>query len=299
VLVGVLALGFALVMLVPADPAALLAGDTATPEAIERIRHDMGLDQPKTEQFARYLLRLAHGEFGYSLLNHAPVLEQLAVTVGPTLELLLAALALAVPVGIGLGAIGAAWRDRWIDRLVMAFAVTGMSAPVFMTGLLLINVVGVWMGLLPVQGRGGPLYTLTGLAHVIMPALTLALMLIGPIARMTRNSMLDVAGLDFIRTARSKGIGERRVMINHVLRNALVPTVNLIGLQAGYLLGGIVVTETVFAWPGLGRLAVSAISSQDTPMAQGTILFLALSFIFINLVVDLISGMLDPRARRS
>ncbi len=297
VLLGVILLGFILMVMVPSDPAAILAGEAATPEVLERIRRELGVDQPVLDQFWRYVVRLLQGDFGRSLLNGADVATEVLRTVGPTLEILALTLIIAIPLGIALGALATSMRDGAIDRAIMAFAVVGMSMPVFMTGLLLINVVGVQMGALPVQGRGGPIYTLQGIKHAILPALTLSMVLIGPIARMTRTSMLEVANKDFVRTARSKGIGERRVLLRHVLRNALIPTVNLIGLQAGYLLGGIVIAETIFAWPGLGRLAVTAITSNDTPMAQGTILFLALSFVLINILVDMITGLLDPRAR--
>lgn len=297
VLLGVILLGFVLMVMVPSDPAAILAGEAATPEILARIRSELGVDRPVAEQFWRYMVRLLHGDFGRSLLNGVSVVDEVTRTVGPTLELLLATLIIAIPLGIGLGALATSMRGTAVDRIVMAFAVVGMSMPVFMTGLLLINIVGVQFGALPVQGRGGPFYTIDGLRHLILPALTLSMVLIGPIARMTRTSMLEVANKDFVRTARSKGIGERRVLMRHILRNALIPTINLIGLQAGYLLGGIVIAETIFAWPGLGRLAVTAITSNDTPMAQGTILFLALSFVVINILVDLITGLLDPRAR--
>lgn len=297
VLFGVLTVGFFLMVLVPADPAVIIAGEGATPETLAQIRRDMGLDRPVYEQFVTYLARLTQGDFGRSLLSGQPVLSEILYTFGPTFELLIAALVLTVPIGIALGLLAAQWQGSVLDRTVMTFAVVGMSAPAFMTGLLLMNIVGVGMGLLPVQGRGGPIYTMTGLSHIIMPALTLAMTLIGPIARMSRTSLLDVTRKDFIRTARSKGIGERRVMVAHALRNALIPTVNLIGLQAGFLLGSVVVVETVFAWPGMGRLAVSAISSADAAMAQGAMVFLALAFVFINLMVDVVCGILDPRAR--
>ena len=297
VLLGVTLLGFLLMVMIPADPATMIAGENASPESIAQVRAELGLDQPLTEQFLRYLDRLLHGDFGRSMLNNIDVLTELGRTMPATLELLFAAIAIAIPLGILLGAMAASWHGTPVDRMVMAFAAVGLATPVFMTGLLLINVVGVHWGLLPVQGRGGPLYSLAGLSHVVLPAVTLSLVLIGPIARMTRTSMLEVANRDFVRTARAKGIGERRVIVRHVLRNALIPTVNMIGLQAGYLLGGIVITETIFAWPGMGRLAVGAIGGRDTPMAQGTILCLAVSFVFINILVDLVSGMLDPRAR--
>ncbi len=297
VLLGVTILGFALMVLIPADPAVMIAGEGASPAVIMQIRRDLGLDEPATVQFGRYMMRLLQGDFGRSILNGTDVLSELAQTAPATLELLFASLCLSVPIGIGMGAAAAANRGTIIDRAVMAIAALGLSMPVFMSGLVLINVVGVQLGALPVQGRGGPLYTLAGLQHIILPATALAIALMGPVARMTRTSMLEVANKDFVRTARAKGIGERRVVIRHILRNALIPTVNMIGLQAGYLLGGVVITETIFAWPGIGRLAVAAIGMRDTPMAQGTILFLALAFVFINIVVDVLAALLDPRAR--
>lgn len=299
VLLGVVLLGFALMMLVPSDPAAIIAGEGARPEILARIRVELGLDRSVIEQFLLYLGKIAQGDFGRSQLNGIPVLSEIGRAILPTMELLFVAMLLAVPTGLALGAIAAWWHGYAYDRAVMAFAAIGLSTPVFMVGMLLINVVGVSWGLLPVQGRGGPIYTLAGLQHILLPGVSLAMVLLGSIARMTRTSMLEIADQDFIRTARSKGLGERRVLIGHILRNALIPTVNLIGLQAGYLLGGIVITETIFAWPGLGRLAVEAITSRDAPMAQGTIVFLAISFVFINIVVDIITGLLDPRANRT
>jgi glutathione transport system permease protein len=299
VILGVLTVGFFLMVLVPADPAVIIAGDGASPEALAAIRTELGLDRPIFEQFTGYVARVARGDLGRSLVSSTSVISELTRTSGPTFELLLAALFITVPIGIGLGLLAAQFQGTIFDRLIMIFAAVGMSAPVFMTGLLLMQIIGVKFGLLPVQGRGGPLYTLDGIQHIILPAVTLAMTLIGPIARMTRASILDVIRKDFVRTARSKGIGERRVMIAHALRNALIPTVNLIGLQAGFLLGSIVVVETVFAWPGMGRLAVSSIVAADAAMAQGTMLFLALSFVLINLVVDVICGLIDPRSREA
>ncbi len=179
----------------------------------------------------------------------------------------------------------------------MMLSVAGLSMPGFMIGLLSIQYVGLAWGLLPFEGRGGPVWTWNGFTHIILPSITLGSILIGPIARMTRASVLEALGQDFIRTARAKGLGEFKVVVKHALRTALIPVVTLIGLQAGYLLGGAVVTETIFSWPGIGRLAVTAISSGDFPMAQGTILTLAISFLVMNLLVDVIYSLLDPRVR--
>jgi ABC-type dipeptide/oligopeptide/nickel transport system permease component len=177
----------------------------------------------------------------------------------------------------------------------MGASVLGISTPIFMTGLLTVEIFGVHLAWLPTQGRGGPIWTVAGLSHIILPAFTLGSVLVGPIARMSRTSMLEVMGQDYVKLARSKGISELRVLIRHGLRNALIPTITLVGLQAGYLLGGAVVTETIFAWPGVGRLAMNAIASRDQPIMQGVILVIALLFVVINLAVDMAVAALDPR----
>ena len=299
VLFGVLLLGFLLLQLVPGDIAAVVGGPTATPEILERIRQDLGLDRPLIVQFLLYLGRVVRGDLGYSMINNTPVLEELAEAVGPTVELMLACLIWSVPLGIAMGIVAAVNRGRWPDRLIIALSVAGVSTPVFFIGLGLMMVVGYQWQLLPFLGRGGPLWTLDGLAHVALPALTLGLTFIGPVARMTRTAALEVFNADYVRTARAKGLRERAVVIHHVLRNALIPVITIIGLQAGFLLGGAVVTETIFSWPGVGRLAVGAILAQDFPLAQGAILVLAISFILINLIVDALYGVLDPRVGKA
>ncbi len=295
VLLGVLLIGFLLMQVVPADPAAIRAGPTATADVVAAIRADLGLDQPVPVQFARYLGRLLRGDLGVSVINNVPVAAELANTVGPTAELMLATLLWAVPAGLGLGTLAAVRHRRWPDRAVTALAVAGVSVPVFFVGLVLIWFVGFRWGLLPFTGRAGPIWTLAGLQSLALPALTLGLSFVGPVARMTRSSVLEGLRADHVRTARAKGLRERSVVLRHALRNALIPVVTLIGLQVGFLLGGAVVTETIFSWPGVGRLAVGAIMSSDFPMAQGTILVLAGGFILVNLGVDLLSLRLDPR----
>ena len=297
VLFGVLLLGFLLMQVVPTDPATVRAGPTATPEVIAAIRSDLGLDRPLWEQFGRYLWRLGQGDLGVSIINNVAVTQELGATVGPTLELMLASLFWSIPLGILLGTLAAYWRGSIFDRAVMAVAVACATVPVFFLALLLIWFVGFKWQLLPFTGRGGPLWTLDGLKAVALPAIALGGTFIGPVARMTRTAVLDVLGADHVRTARAKGLGERAVVLRHALRNALIPVVTLIGLQIGFLLGGAVVTETVFSWPGVGRLAVGAILSSDFPMAQGTILVLSLGFILVNLSVDMIYAALDPRMR--
>ena len=297
VMFGVLLIGFLLMQVVPTDPATVRAGPTATPDVIAAIRADLGLDEPLHHQFALYMGRLLRGDLGASIINNVPVTQELAATIGPTLELMFASLFWSIPLGILLGTLAAYWRGSLIDRCIMAISVAGVSVPVFFLGLILIWFVGFQWQLLPFTGRAGPLWTLDGIMAIILPAITLGGVFIGPVARMTRTAVLDVLTADHVRTARAKGLSERLVVLRHALRNALVPVVTLIGLQIGFLLGGAVVTETVFAWPGVGRLAVGAILSSDFPMAQGTIIVLSLGFIIVNLVVDILYAALDPRIR--
>jgi len=284
---------------VPTDPATVRAGPTATPDVIAAIRADLGLDAPLHHQFALYMGRLLQGDLGVSIINNVPVTQELSATIGPTLELMAASLFWSIPLGILLGTLAAYWRGSLMDRCIMAVSVAGVSVPVFFLGLLLIWFVGFQWQLLPFTGRGGPLWTLDGIKAIILPAITLGGVFIGPVARMTRTAVLDVLTADHVRTARAKGLTESLVVLRHALRNALVPVVTLIGLQIGFLLGGAVVTETVFAWPGVGRLAVGAILSSDFPMAQGTIIVLSLGFIVVNLVVDVLYAALDPRIREA
>lgn len=297
VLFGVLLLGFALVQLAPGDPAQVQAGPSATPEVVEQIRQEMGLDQPVVVQFGRYLERLAHGDLGRSLISNKTVSSELAAAIIPTVELMLASLIWSIPLGIGLGTLAAVWRGSLVDRAIMAISVAGVSLPIFFICLVLIQFLGVKYPIFPFIGRGGPLWTLDGLRHIALPALSLGMIFIGPVARMTRSSVLEVLRLDHVRTARAKGLDEFRVILRHGLRNALIPVVTLVGLQIGYLLGGAVVTETIFSYPGIGRLAVGAILSADFPLAQGTILVLAIGFIMVNLIVDILYARLDPRVQ--
>lgn len=297
VLLGVLLIGFLLMQVVPTDPAQVRAGPNATQDVVEAIRQELGLNEPLWKQFAIYIGRLAQGDLGVSIINNVPVTQELGNTIGPTLELMLASLVWAIPLGMFLGTVGAYYRGSLIDRAIMAVSVAGVSLPVFFLGLGLIWLFGFKYPILPFTGRMGPLWTWEGLQGIILPAITLGGVFVGPVARMTRTSVLDELGADHVRTARAKGLSESRVVLRHTLRNALVPVVTLIGLQIGFLLGGAVVTETVFSWPGIGRLAVGAILSSDLPMAQGTIIMLSLGFILVNLAVDVLYAVLDPRVR--
>lgn len=297
VLFGVLLIGFVMLQVIPTDPATIIAGPTGTAEEIEVIRRQLGLDQPLWVQFWLYITRVAQGDLGRSIINNAPVARELATALVPTLELMLMSLIWAVPLGIFLGTVAAMKRGRLFDRAVMALSVAGVSVPVFWVGLLLLQFAAYRWQLFPLQGRGGPLWTLKGLSHIALPAITLGVIFIGPVARMTRTTVVEALNADFVRTARAKGATEFQVVTRHALRAALIPIVTLIGLQIGALLGGAVITETIFAWPGIGRLAVGAIVSSDVPMAQGTILVLALGYIIVNFIVDLLYGVLDPRVR--
>lgn len=297
VLFGVLLLGFGLLILVPGDPAIVMAGPTATPDVVAAIREEMGLDEPVLVQFGHYLGRVLQGDLGRSLISNKTVASELGAAIVPTAELMFACLVWSIPLGLALGTLAAVWRGSLIDRAIMAISVAGVSLPIFFICLMMIQYFGVQWRLLPFIGRGGPLWTVDGLRHIALPALSLGAILVGPVARMTRSSVLEVLKLDHVRTARAKGLSETRVILRHGLRNALIPVVTLIGLQAGYLLGGAVVTESIFSFPGVGRLAVGAILSSDFPLAQGAILILALGFILINMIVDILYALLDPRVQ--
>ena len=298
VLFGVLLIGFLLLQVVPTDPAVVLAGPMASQDIIEAIRRDLGLNEPLWYQFGLYIVRVLQGDLGKSIISNLGVAEELARTMGPTLELLVACLVWAIPLGIAMGTVAAVYRGRLLDRIIMAFSVAGVSIPVFFLGLVLIWYVGYKLQWLPFTGRGGPLWSWEGIQHLVLPAVTLGGVFVGPIARMTRTTVLEVLGADYVRTARAKGLSEPRVVVRHALRNALIPIVTLIGLQIGFLLGGAVVTETMFSWPGVGRLAVGAILSRDFPVAQGAIIVLALAFLLINLAVDVLYAFLDPRVQK-
>jgi ABC-type dipeptide/oligopeptide/nickel transport system permease component len=277
--------------LIPGDPVALMLGDAGTKENIARFREHLGLDRPLPVRYLRYLGQVATGDLGRSIQQSRPVVDELADAWPATLQLATVALALAAVVGIATGVVSAVWPNSFFDAVSRLSSLFGLSMPVFWTGLVLIVVFAFWLPWLPVGGVGSP-------AHLVLPAVTLALPSIAMIARMTRSSVLEVLREDYVRTARAKGVGERLVVAKHALRNAAIPILTLVGLQAGQLMGGAVLTETVFAWPGLGRLMVKAIFARDYVLLQGAVLIFAMAFVVINLVVDLSYGMLDPRVSR-
>ncbi|MDM0071568.1 ABC transporter permease [Variovorax sp. J31P207] len=294
VVVAVVLVGFILIQIAPADPAAVVGGASATPEDLAAIREQMGLDKPVLYQLGLYVWRLLHLDLGRSMISGQLVSDEIVGVIGATVELMIASVIWAVPLAIFLGTVAAYRRGKLIDRLVMVLSVMGVSLPVFWVGMLLIQYIG-GAGILPYLGRSGPLWTLDGFLSVLLPAITLGSVLIGPVARITRTAVIETLGSDYVRTARAKGAPESVILLRHALRNALLPIVTLVGLQVGNLLGGAVVTEQIFSWPGLGRMAVGAIFSSDYPLAQGAILVTALGFIVINLLVDTLYAYLDPR----
>jgi peptide/nickel transport system permease protein len=291
VLLGVIFAVMLTIELVPGDAVALMLGEHATPEAVARLRDFLGLDKPLLARYAEYVGRLARGDLGRSIQQNRPVIDELADAWPATLELTLAALAIAAAVGVSAGVVSAVWPNSLFDALARLGSLFGLSMPVFWTGLVLIVVFALWLPWLPVGGTGS-------LAHLVLPAVTLALPSVAMVARMTRSSVLDVLREDYVRTARAKGVTERLVVAKHALRNAAIPILTLLGLQAGQLMGGAVLTETVFAWPGLGRLMVKAIFARDYVLLQGAVLVFAVAFVVINLAVDLAYGALDPRISR-
>jgi peptide/nickel transport system permease protein len=289
---------FSLLHLSPGDPAVIIAGDTATLDDIVRIRAKLGLDQPLYIQFVAWVWGLLHGDLGISIFTNLPVSKLIAQRVEPTITLTVSTLIVAVLVAIPMGVV-AAWKaGSWIDRIVMVFAVLGFSVPVFVLAYLLIYVFAISSDLLPVQG----FVTVSAglwpfLSHLVMPTLALGMVFAALIARMTRASMLDVLAQDYIRTAQAKGLANDKVLIGHALKNAAVPIVTIVGIGVAALISGVVVTETVFAIPGLGRLTVDAILRRDYPIIQGIILVFSAAYVLINLLVDLSYTLLDPRIR--
>ena len=286
---GVVTLVFAALRL-SGDPAATMLPGDASVDELAALRKELGLDQPLYLQYAKFLAGAITGDFGLSLRHQQPALELVMERLPATLELAFAALLLSVAVALPLGIVAAIYRGRLADMLAMGFAVVGQATPYFWMGIMLILVFAVELQWLPTSGRGG-------FERLILPAVTLGTHFMAVLARLTRTSMLEVLGQNYVTTARAKGLSEWVVILTHALKNAAVPVVTLIGLQFGTLLGGAVVTETIFAWPGVGRLAVQSIFVRDYPVVQAGVFVLAWTFVAINLAVDLLYGYLDPRIR--
>ena len=301
VLLGVSLVVFAVLHISPGDPAEIMLGPQATHEDITRLRTELGLDEPLAVQYARWMGRVLQGDLGRSLWMKRPVLGEVLRRFQATVVLAASALLLSTLGGIALGVLSAARRNSLLDRLSALASLFGASMPSFWLGIVLMVIFALWLGWLPASGMFAP-YGGGGvgdlLSHLVLPTVTLAAASLTIIVRLTRSTMLDVLGQDFVRTARAKGVRESFVVVRHALRNALIPTVTVVGVQAGYLLGGAVLTETVFAWPGVGTLMVQGILARDFPLVQGCVLVIALGFVLVNLAVDVLYATLDPRIRR-
>lgn len=316
ILIGVSLVVFLFIQMVPGDPARIMLGEHASPEALAELREQMGLNDPVHVQYLRFASRLVRGDLGRSITSKNRVWDELLARFPATLELSIAAMIIAMLIGIPAGVISATRQNSLFDRGSMFLALLGVSMPVFWLGLMLIWLFSLVLGWLPASARldsimDVPVYTRliaidsliagdfaafgNSLLHLILPGLTLGTIPMAIIARMTRSSLLEVMSQDYIRTARAKGLIERRVIMRHGLRNALIPVITVIGLEFGALLGGAVMTETIFSWPGIGRLTYDAIMNRDFPLLQGCILLIALSFVFVNLVVDVAYAYFDPR----
>jgi ABC-type dipeptide/oligopeptide/nickel transport system permease component len=292
VIFGVLLLTFVLVHSIPGDPVEVMLGESATSADREVLRHNLGLDKPLTIQFFQYVAKVAQGDLGVSIHSKKPIVDLLAERLPATMKLAALALMIAISIGVPLGIVAALKVDRWADNLATVLSLTISAMPHFWLGPLLMMVFALWLGLLPVSGMDAS-------TSIILPALTLGFGLAAILTRMTRASMLEVLHEDFIRTARAKGLPEKTVILKHALRAALLPIVTVLGLQLGSLLAGTVITETVFAWDGIGRLLVESIEKRDYPVTQACVLVIALTYLFVNLLTDIIYTRIDPRVRFS
>ena len=290
VLVAVSIFVFGFVRLLPGDPARLVAGPDASEQDVQTVRHDLGLDKPIWQQYLRYVRGLATGDLGRSSRTRQHVSTEIGARFMPTLWLTIFAMVWATIAGMAIGVLSGVKRGRWQDQAGMVLAVSGISFPSFWLGLLLIDLFSVRLGWLPTGGYGT-------WQHFVLPSFTLGVAVAAVLARFTRSAFVEVSSEDFVRTARAKGVPERRVILRHTLRNALLPVITMTGLQFGFLLGGAVVVETVFAWPGLGRLLVDSVSYRDYPVIQAEIMLFSLEFILINLAVDLIYAVVNPEIR--
>jgi peptide/nickel transport system permease protein len=289
-LLGVATISFMLMRIIPGDPAKVMAGPQASAEQVAQLRHQLGLDDSLSAQYGKYLDRLLHGNLGTSARTGSSVISEISSRAPFTVELALMAMVIAVLLGCTLGIIAAVRRDSWLDAVLSAVSVIGVSMPVYWVGLLFVLLFAVNLHWLPAAGAGS-------LSAYVLPSVTLSLFATGFISRQTRSSMLEVLGQDFIRSARAKGLGRGAVILRHGLRNASLPVITVVGLQFGQLLGGAILTETIFAWPGIGRLLVDSIASRDYSTVQGVVLLFAIALIVVNLATDLLYSYVDPRIR--
>ncbi|MDA0700001.1 MAG: ABC transporter permease [bacterium] len=293
VLFGVTLLVFLMAWVTPGDPVVAMLGEASqgiSQQGLDDLRRELGLDRPLPVQYVAYVSGLVQGDLGRSIRSRRPVLDEIRDRLPATIELALAALTIAAVVGVGLGVVAAVRKWTWVDGAAIAVALVGVSIPVFWSGFLLVVVFALELGWLPASGRGT-------WRHLVLPAVTVGVSSAAFIARITRGAVLEALGQDYVRTARAKGLAPQRVVLRHALRNALLPIVTVVGLQMGGLLGGAVLTETVFAWPGVGRLLVDAIVARDLPLVQGSVLVVSLLFILVNLLVDLSYAAINPKVR--
>jgi peptide/nickel transport system permease protein len=289
---------FSLLYIAPGDPAAIIAGDQATPEDVERIRASLGLDRPFLIRFTEWLFRVLQGDLGVSIFTNLPVSHMIKQRLEPTFSLMLLTLAIALSFAIPMGVIAAWKQGTWIDRLVMVFAVMGFSVPVFVVGYVLAYTFALQLDWFPVQGYTPIANGLGGwLSNLMLPSIALGGAFIALIARITRATMLEVLNQDYVRTAKAKGVDQRAILFVHALKNAAVPIITIIGIGFAGLIGGAVVTESVFAIPGVGRLVVDAILRRDYPVIQGVVLMFSFTYVIVNLIVDLLYTVFDPRIR--
>jgi peptide/nickel transport system permease protein len=291
VIIGVSILVFASLYLLPGDPVQAIAGEVPLDkDRVEELREQYGLNDPPWEQYARFATRALQGDFGTSLSTRRPVLNEILTFLPATLTLTVTAMVVAVIIGVTLGTIAAIRAHTWVDTLTMVLALTGVSIPAFWLGLMLLIIFSVWLNIFPSTGT-------EGIQRLILPAICLGYGAAAIIARLTRSSLLEVMAQEYVTTARSKGLGERPVIIRHALKNALIPVITIVGLQVGNLLSGAVIVETVFSRQGVGRLLVNGILNKDLPLVQGTILFVATAYVIINIVTDVLYAYVDPRIR--
>jgi ABC-type dipeptide/oligopeptide/nickel transport system permease component len=290
VLLGVATLVFSLIHLIPGDPAMAMLGETASPQDVAELRQRLGLDRPLLEQYGRFLGGAVRGDLGTSLRTGEPVGAQILARMPATIELAAAAMVVAIALALPIGIVAAVWRGTAIDHAAMTLALAGISIPNFWLGPLLAIVFAIELGWLPVSGRGS-------LAHLVLPAVSLGVALSAILARMTRASLLEELREQYVQAARARGVSRTRAVVRHAFRNSLIPVVTLLGLQFGAVLTGAVITETIFAWPGIGRLLIQSISFRDYPLVQGCILLIAVTYVGVNLLTDLAYGVLDPRIR--
>ena len=290
VLLGVATLVFSLIHFIPGDPAQAMLGEGAAPHEVEQLRQRLGLDRPLIVQYGSFLRGLVRGDLGVSLRNDQPVTQQILERMPATAELALASMLVAVVIALPLGIIAAVWRGTTVDFGAMTLSLVGISVPNFWLGPLLAMIFAVELGWLPVGGRGTA-------AHLVLPSLTLGAALAAILARMTRASLLEELREPYVLAARAKGVSRSRAVLRHALRNSLIPIVTILGLQIGVVLTGAVITETIFAWPGIGRLLIQSINFRDYPTVQGCVLLIAVTYVGVNLITDLTYGLLDPRIR--